>query len=167
MVTLPKKVYFRAMHKYWKISYIKSPGKLIIIEHPHRELVLYGKNYSKRTAVNLLNRWVRLKAHDYLRKLLHQLNRRVKVKYKKLIVRSHEAQWGSYSSTKTISLNSRLIFLPPSLVRHVVLHELCHVHYLTHATIFWNELAKYDKHWKKHRAALNEADDYIPEWVTF
>lgn len=165
MISLPKKVYLRAIKKHWKISYVESPGKLIIIEHPHRHLVLYGTNYTKRKALVLLNRWVRLQAHTHLTALLKQLNRRVKAKYKKLIIRAHEAQWGACSARKTISLNSRLIFLPPPLVKHVILHELCHTHYLTHAQIFWDDLERYDKHWKRHRAALDDAYDYVPEWI--
>ena len=167
MITLPKKIYLAAMKKHWKISYIEAPGKLIIIEHPHRELALYGKNYSKLAALNLITRWVRLKSHIFLSELLRQLNRKVKVNYKKLIIRSHEAQWGSYSSTKTISLNYKLIFLPPALARHVIFHELCHVNNMDHSDKFWNTLAKYDRNWKTNRAALNDADDFIPEWVTY
>lgn len=167
MIKLPNKVYLMAIKKRWNISYVESTGKLIIIEHPHRELVLYGRNYSKRAALQLITRWVRLKAHEHLNKLLKHLNRKVKVNYKKLIIRSHEAQWGSYSTTRTISLNYKLIFLPPALVKHVIYHELCHVYYLTHSAIFWNAVAKYDRNWKKNRAALDEADDYIPEWVIY
>lgn len=167
MIKLPKKVFLRAVNKHWKISYIKSPGKLVIVELPHRQIVVYGKNYSKRTALNLITKWIRLKAHAYLTTLLHKLNRKVKVKFKKLIIRSHEAQWGSYSSTKTMSLNYKLIFLPQALAKHVILHELCHVHHLSHAKIFWDDLARYDKHWEKHRTELFDADKYIPEWVIF
>jgi len=155
------------MNKHWKISYIQSSGRLIIIEHPHRELAIYGKNYSKRAALQLLNRWVRLKAHDYLSELLHQLNRRVKVNYKKVIIRSHEAQWGSYSSGKTLSLNFKLIFLPTTLAKHIVYHELCHARYLSHSEEFWQELARFDKHWQKNNKAMDEALKYIPEWVMF
>ena len=167
MVILPKEIYLTAMNKRWKVSYIASPGKLIIIEHPHRELALYGKNYSKRAALHLIIRWVRLKTHDYLNLLLKQLNRKVKVNYKKLIIRSHEWQWGSYSSTKTISLNYKIIFLPPALVKHILFHELCHVRYLEHSEKFWREVAKFDKNWKKNKKALNDADSYIPKWVIF
>jgi len=165
MIILPKKIYLTAMKKHWKVSYVQSSGKLIIIEHPHRELVLYGKNYSKRAALHLLIRWVKLKSHDYLSELLNQLNRKVKVNYKKLIVRSQEAQWGSYSSSKTISLNYQLIFLPPTLVKYTIFHELCHVRCLDHSEKFWRELKKFDRHWKKNRKALVDADNYIPVWV--
>jgi predicted metal-dependent hydrolase len=165
MITLPKVIVLAAMKKQWKVSYIHSPGALVLIEHPHRELVVYGKRYSKRAALQLINRWVKLKAATYLTELIDKLNRKVKVTFKKLVVRSHESQWGSYSSSKTISLNYRIIFLPPILTRHVVLHELCHVRVMSHSEKFWNEVAKFDKSWQKNKKALNQADCYIPKWA--
>lgn len=167
MVRLPRKIYLRAMRKQWKVSYVESSGKLLLVELSHRELVLYGKNYSKKAALHLITRWIRLKAHDYLDHLLKQLNRRVKANYKKLVIRSHEAQWGSYSTSRTISLNYKLIFLPKALVQHIGYHELCHVRYLSHSPRFWQEVAKYDKQWVSHREKLNDADHYIPDWVIF
>jgi len=165
MAALPKKLRLKALGKQWKISYVSMPGKLIMIEHPHRELVLYGKKYSKRAALHLITRWIKLKSHEHLNALIKKLNRRVKAKYKKLVIGSHDAQWGSYSSTKTISLNYKLIFLPPALVRHIIFHELCHVTNMSHSEVFWRSVAKYDRLWRKHKAALNEADCYIPWWV--
>lgn len=167
MFTLPNKVYLRAMKKRWSISYIDSPGKLVLIEHADGELALYGKNYSKRDAQHLITRWVRLKAHYFLINLMEKLNRRVKVNYKKVIIRSHEAQWGSYSSTRTISFNYKLIFLPTPLVKHIIYHELCHVRILSHSSQFWKEVAKYDKHWKENREGLIDADVYIPDWANW
>ena len=167
MLTLPKKIYLRGMKRLWKVSYIQSAGKLIIIEHPYRELALYGKKYSKSAALSLIARWVRLKAQDFLIALVKQQNRRVKATYKKIIIRSHDSQWGSYLPSKNISLDYKLIFLPPRLIKNVVLHELCHTKYWTHATKFWRELAKFDKKYKKHDNELNQAEEYIPPWVIF
>lgn len=167
MTTIPGEIYLTAMKKHWQVSFVKTPGKLIIIEHPHRQLIIYGKKHSKRQALHLINRWVRLKAHVFLNDLLYDLNKKVKVRFKKVIIRSHECQWGSYSSTKTISLNNMLIFLPTTLTKHVIYHELCHVRYLSHCDKFWDELNKYDRNWKKNKEALVEADDYIPDWVEY
>jgi predicted metal-dependent hydrolase len=141
MITLPKVIVLAAMKKQWKVSYIHSPGALVLIEHPHRELVVYGKRYSKRAALQLINRWVKLKAATYLTELIDKLNRKVKVTFKKLVV------------------------LTPILTRHVVVHELCHVRVMSHSEKFWNEVAKFDKSWQKNKKALNQADCYIPKWA--
>lgn len=155
------------MKQSWRVSYVASPGKLIIIEHPSKQLVIYGKHYSKKSALHLITRWVKLKAHDFLVAQLKKINRRVKAKYKKIIVRTQELQWGSYSSAKTISMNYKLIFLPPTLVRHLIIHELCHTIHLHHSETFWQEVARYDKNWKRNKIALNEADVYIPKWAIY
>ncbi len=167
MIILPKKIYLAAVNKEWKVSYIHAPGKLTLIEHTHRELILYGKRYSKRAAMQLITRWLKLIAYDHLNALLTRVNRKVKVSYRKVMIRSHECQWGSYSTSKTISLNYKLMFLPPVLVKHLALHELCHVRYLDHSSAFWQEVARYDKNWQNNRKALNEANIYIPQWVIF
>lgn len=167
MVNLPDKIYLTALKRQWEVSYVDSPGKLILIEHPHGEIALYGKNYSKSAALHVITRWMRLKAHDYLCPLLDKLNKKVKVNYKKIVVKSHDSRWGSYSTTGTINLNYKLIFLPPALVKHLIYHELCHSYTLNHSEKFWNKLALYDRNWKKHKAALYDGDDYIPEWVIY
>ena len=167
MVVLPKTIYLRAMGKRWKVSYIHTPGKLSLIEHPYRKLVVYGKNYSKRAAIKLLNKWIKIKSEEFLVALLIKLNRKIKANYKKLRIHSLKLEWGSYSSTKLLSLNYTLIFLPPTLVKHIIIHELCHIRYMDHSPAFWKELAKFDKNWKKNKKALHDADMHIPEWSIF
>jgi hypothetical protein len=167
MIILPRKIYLTALNKHWNVSYIKSHGKLTILECPNHKLTIYGRNYSKRAALQLITRWLRLKASIYLNAELIKMNRKIKANYKKLIIRSVETQWGSYSSSKTISLNYKLIFLPPSLIKHLLIHELCHVRHLNHSAKFWEEVQRFDKDWGKNRVALQDAMDYVPRWVIF
>ncbi len=167
MVKLPKKIELRAMKTQWRVSYIKTPGKLMIVEHSSHRLTLCGKNYTKLSACTLLTNWVKLKASQYLIALVEKLNRRVKVKYRKVMLRSHIAQWGSCTPKKIISLNYQLIFLPLPLVKNLILHELCHLKYWNHSDAFWEELKKFDIHYDKHDELLNEADKYLPEWLVW
>lgn len=166
MRTLPDKIELAAMKKSWKVCYVETPGKLILIEHSHRVLGVYGKKYSKRAAISLIKRWVKLKAHCHLSRMVKKMNHRVKAKYKKINIGSHKAQWGSYSSAKTISLNYKLIFLSPSFVKHIIIHELCHDRIMNHSHEFWNLVKRYDKSWKRHREMMNHADTYLPVWVS-
>ncbi len=165
MIKLPKKIYLTAMGKHWSVSYAHTPGKLALIEFPHCKLVIYGKHHSKRAVIKFLLKWVKFKSLGYLSALSIKLNRKIKVKYKKLRVRPLTAGWGRCASDKTISLNYYLIFLPPMLVRHLIIHELCHIRYLDHSPQFWKEVAKYDKGWKKNKESLYVADIYIPKWA--
>lgn len=167
MITLPRKIYLTAMGKHWKISYIHTPGKLELIELPGRELAIYGKHYSKRSAIKMLIRWLKMKSQSHLNGLLIKFNRKIKVKYKGLRIHSLKKEWGSCSKTKVVSFNFILIFLPPALVKHLIIHELCHIRHLDHSPAFWREVAKYDKSWKKNQKALYDADQYIPEWLMY
>lgn len=165
MAVLPRKIYLTGMNGYWSVSYIRSYGELMLVEQPHRKLVIYGKRHSKRDALHLLTKWVKLKSKDYLTKELRKLSRQTKIRYKKLTVRSQRTQWGSYSTSRTISLNYKLIFLPPGLIKHLMIHELCHVQCQDHSDKFWKLVAKYDPRWKSNKKALDDADMYVPEWL--
>jgi predicted metal-dependent hydrolase len=167
MIILPKKIQLTATGKSWRVSYLHTPGKLAMLELPQRKLVIYGKRYSKRAVIKLLIKWIKIKAKEHLTALTIKLNEKVKVRYKKLRVRSLQTGWGNCSSDKTISLNYSVVFLPPILVRHLIIHELCHIRHLDHSEQFWNEVAKYDKRWKRNKVALHKAGIHIPDWVIF
>lgn len=44
----------------------------------------------------------------------------------RILVKSQKVRWASHSKRKTLSLNAKMLFLPPELVRYVLIHELCH-----------------------------------------
>jgi predicted metal-dependent hydrolase len=43
-----------------------------------------------------------------------------------LLVKSQRTRWASFSAQKNLSLNTKLLFLSPELVRYAMIHELCH-----------------------------------------
>jgi predicted metal-dependent hydrolase len=57
-------------------------------------------------------------------------------------VRNQRTRWGSCSPSGRISLNWRLIQLPPDVCDYVLLHELTHLRHLNHSARFWRELAR-------------------------
>lgn len=57
-------------------------------------------------------------------------------------IRSQRTRWGSCSPTGRISLNWRLIQVPPSVCDYVLLHELTHLAHLNHSKRFWRELER-------------------------
>lgn len=74
---------------------------------------------------------------------LHQLAERYGFTFSKVSVRNQKTRWGSYSAKGNISLNIKLVALPPDLSDYVLLHELVHTRVHNHSRKFWKELDKY------------------------
>jgi predicted metal-dependent hydrolase len=69
-------------------------------------------------------------------------------------VRDQTTRWGSCSQQGSLSLNWRLVLLPPVVHDHVIYHELAHRKHMDHSDRFWNQLAAWDPEWKKHDREL-------------
>ena len=75
-------------------------------------------------------------------------------------------RWASRSASGTISCSLLLLFLPPVLFRHILLHELCHTEHMDHGPGFHARLARLDPDARTHASALRSADrDYLPRWL--
>ena len=46
-------------------------------------------------------------------------------------------RWGSCSRKGNINLNTALLFVPPSILRYVIIHELAHIQHPNHSQSFW------------------------------
>lgn len=79
-------------------------------------------------------------------------------------VRNQSGRWGSCSSRAGISLNAKLLFLPPHLARNVVLHELCHVAHRNHGPAFWAALRGLDPLTDEHETRIRTAWAELPAW---
>lgn len=90
---------------------------------------------------------------------LHGLN------YRRLVIRGQRTVWGSYSSSGTLSLNYKLVFLQPSLVDYVLLHELAHTRHLDHSKAFWTLLQSFDGDALNLDAQLRDVETDVPPWL--
>lgn len=112
-----------------------------------------------------LARWLRGVARGHLVARLGTLAERHDLRFERVSIRGQRTRWASCSARGTISLNYKLLFLPPALVDHVLLHELAHTRHLDHSTRFWRLLAELDPSWRAHHAALARAIRWLPAWV--
>lgn len=85
--------------------------------------------------------------------------------YERVAVRGQRTVWGSCSSRGTISLNYKLLFLPPGLVNYVLLHELAHTRHLDHSKAFWQLLATLDPTTREREQELRRAGPLVPTWL--
>lgn len=101
-------------------------------------------------------RAVRRLAETGLGLAVDRLSQRVGVSVESVSVRDQTTRWGSCSQVGTLSLNWRLVLLPPLLHDHVILHELAHRVNMDHSDKFWRQLAVWDPQWKTHDRELTK-----------
>jgi len=85
----------------------------------------------------------KVKAKTQIINRLRQLARQYGFAFNKVSVRNQRTRWGSCSARGNISLNIKLVALPPELRDYVLLHELLHTRIHNHSKRFWKELDKY------------------------
>ena len=79
----------------------------------------------------------------------------IQKKIKKISFKDTKSRWGSCSSTGSIMLNWRLIMVPPSVYKYVIIHELAHLVHMNHGPLFWKLVQELspnysnDKEWLK------------------
>ena len=58
----------------------------------------------------------------------------------RVMVRDQRSRWGSCSPSGTVSLNWRLVQMPPSVADYVIVHELVHLDQPNHSRRFWRRV---------------------------
>ena len=62
--------------------------------------------------------------------------------------------WGSFNTAGVMKLNWKLVILPESLVKYVIVHELCHGKFMNHSPRFWQEVEIFCPNYKKLKKQL-------------
>ena len=109
-----------------------------------------------------LGQWLKQKAEQVIPRRLAALAELHGFHYNRVTIRGQKTRWGSCSSSKNINLNYKLLFLEPSLVDYVLIHELCHTLEMNHSAKFWNLVGDCDANYKWHDKALNKMARTLP-----
>jgi len=88
-----------------------------------------------------------------------------RLSYKRMVIRGQKTVWGSYSSSGTLSLNYKLLFVHPDIVDYVLLHELAHTRHLDHSAEFWRFLDDLKPNSRQFDQQLKEAGTQVPPWL--
>ncbi len=105
------------------------------------------------------------KAKLLLAPWLEDCARRSGLHYKRLMIRGQRTVWGSYSSSGTLSLNYKLLFLKPDVVDYVLLHELAHTKHLDHSPAFWQFVSELKPHALELDQELKNSGELVPPWL--
>jgi predicted metal-dependent hydrolase len=163
---LPTRIDLQAINESWEVSYIQAhQRKLTIYANPARQIKLIGDILDENACLYLLKNWIKQIAETHLFQLLKKISDEVNIPFHQLSIRNNMTRWGSCTHQKNISLCCRLLFLPIHLVRHILLHELCHIRFMNHGKLFWQLLEKLDPDTVLHRAELKKASLWVPGWL--
>jgi predicted metal-dependent hydrolase len=110
------------------------PGRLkVVLPRAHRGQVK-----------EVVRTWMRSRADVVIRRETERLAAEIGVRYRRLTIRDQRTKWGSCSRAGNLSFNWRLILFPPSVLRYVIVHELCHLKQFNHSPRFWQMVERHD-----------------------
>ena len=128
-------------------------------------IVLTGETGDREACYEALRRAVARAARERLPLMLGGVEAETGWRASRVSVRRQRTRWGSCSAKKALSLNESLVFLPQSLVRYVLVHELAHTRRMDHSPAFWALVEQHDAAWRAQRRALREGWRYVPGWA--
>lgn len=162
----PQQISLQAIAETWQVEYRPTTKATIsLVEKPKHRLIIEGNTEAIDHCKVALQQWVAHKAQLKLLPWLKTVSREVNLSYKSASIRKQKTIWGSCSVRKTISLNSKLLFLPDAVVRYVLVHELCHTIHLNHSPDFWSLVAKHEPAYKALDDSLRDARYLVPWWM--
>ncbi len=163
---LPKRILLPMTGDAWTIEYVPSKTRGITLTLPGNHVIRLTGAISNRSQCGAaLRRWTTRQAKSILPGMLRAMARELGFTIGDISIRNQRTRWGSCSRSKSISLNQKLIFLSPELVRYVMLHELCHTRIMSHSPRFWMLVASHDPLYKKRIAQLRGSAKYLPVWA--
>jgi predicted metal-dependent hydrolase len=167
---LPRVLELRCLETQWTVDYTPpragaGAGKRTVArERPGRLVVVYGDEEDAAACRAALRRWLARKARTTIVPRLAVLACEHGFPLGPVSVRRQRTRWASCSRRHSVSLNIKLLFLPPELVDYVLLHELCHTVRPDHSAGFWALLSEHEPDYRAKRRQMREAHRFIPEW---
>lgn len=166
-ITLPKQFIIPLMQETWDIEYHQTDYASLhrYIDVGKLSIRLEGKVDDQTLVFRYFDQWLKESGKIYLPGMLEQVSREIGLSYNRVSIRKQKTLWGSCSSKQNISLNCKLLFMPVSVVRYVMVHELCHTQEMNHSKCFWALVEKHDPEFRKHEAMLKQSKRYIPRGI--
>jgi len=162
---LPEVLDLRALSEHWRVHYRRRSGAQTRIVTRGRDVIVYHHGDDEPACRMALRRWLARHAREYLGAKAQRMSAATGHRYRRLQIRGQKSRWGSCSSNGTLSLNYKLLFLEPELVRYLLVHELAHTRVLDHSPRFWKYVARHEPHWRELDVQLGEAWRDVPAWV--
>lgn len=98
--------------------------------------------------------WGRSWLSEQAAQILDQHQRTASLQARRLRIKRMRSRWGSCGMRNDINLNWLLMFVPPSVLEYVVVHELCHTRHRDHSARFWALVAEHLPAYRRERQWL-------------
>ncbi len=155
--TIPRKLNFELLNETWFIETQTIHSTSITLEELAENIIVVTGDIKNTDLVKkLLNKWCQKKCRDVFSSMIETIAEEHGFHFNRLCIRSQKTRWGSCSSNKNISLNSKLLFMPKDIVRYVIIHELCHTIEMNHSKHFWALVEDCDPNFRHHKKVLKE-----------
>ena len=163
---LPEAIELAALGQMWQVSAQETEIRgAAVREIGPGQLLLHGRITDERAARTALTRWLARQAHAHLPPRLAELSEELGFVFRRVYIKHQRTRWGSCSHHKAISLNAKLLFLDPALVRYVMIHELCHLMEMNHSPRFWSLVRRHHADFRAHDRLLRKGWQSVPHWA--
>jgi len=159
----PEYLNLKLLNEEWNIKYINldTNNKIQLHEIADNHLQISGNIEDWRATKTILNQWCKRKAEPIFKDMIEKLAEEHGFHFNKLTIRSQKTRWGSCSTRKNISLNSKLLFMPVNVTKYVIIHELCHTVEMNHSSRFWQLVEDCDENYISNRNELRKLGKLI------
>lgn len=162
----PGQIEVRSRRQTWQVNYQPASTRTLAMpQSAPQTLLLRGPVDDSAACADLLRQWLGRKARAEFAPWLRELSFVINLPFGRVSIRGQKTRWASCSSDKNISLNYKLLFLPPELVHYVFVHELCHTVHMNHSKAFWKLVEEKQPGHQRYRDEIRDGWQYVPRWV--
>jgi predicted metal-dependent hydrolase len=165
-LALPETVHLKAVDRRFAIHYVKrDTGMVELSQWDACNLRVSGNTENAAASCSILKWWLQRQGRFYLTPWLQKVGERAGLRFSRVQIRGQRSRWGSCSTSGTISLNYKLLFLSPDLVDYILIHELCHTVHPNHSANYWSMVAGLKHDYKALDRRMKMAAEEIPPWA--
>lgn len=124
------------------------------VEIHDNTLVVETLDGSEEASLAVMEKWLIKLAKKEIEVRVMSISAITGISFKRIFYRNQRTRWGSSSGLGNISLNWRIIMIPPAVRDYLIVHELCHQRHLNHSPTYWRLVKHYFPGYKKAEAWL-------------
>lgn len=158
---VPESVHFPSTDERFTVHWENAERRRL--RHDASAVQLQARDVT--VALSLLREWLLQAAQRRLVPQIWDLSRQLGFAMTGATIRRQRTRWGSCSSRGKISMNCSLLFMPPPVVRYLMVHELSHLQHLNHSSAFWRTVELHEPEYRHLDRQLTAGWRAVPDWV--